>query len=235
MRIGICDDERIWLEEAKKIVESYGNKKGWEMEIHCFSCRRELLSYKGKSLDVLLLDIELEEDSGIEIARMVNERWKNCQIVYLTNYLFYATEVYHTLHAFFVLKEQFRNRVEEVFEKVLHKLAQSERKLVFLTRSKKIVLAPEEIYYFERELRVTVIHAASGTWEVPEKLTDILKRLSPLDFVRCHNSFVVYFPAVKEIKKNSFLMNNGEEIIISRAYTKKVKEVFAQWALTQIS
>lgn len=234
MRVGICDDERIWLTEAEKIIKEYGKRTSQEMEIYSFANRQELLQ-REENLDVLFLDIELEQENGVELAREVNQRWPNCQIVYLTNYLFYATEVYHTIHVFYVLKQQFSTRIDEVFAKVLHELSQREKQLVFDKGNKTVILAPEEILYFERKLRVTRIKTTEGDWEIPDKLNDILKKLPPLDFVRCHNSYVVYFPAVREMQAGMLLMNDGEKITISRAYTKAVKEAFARWALTQLS
>lgn len=53
------------------------------------------------------MDIELELDNGIQVAGMLNEKWPDCAIIYVTNYLFYAIDIYQTEHIYFVLKEQF--------------------------------------------------------------------------------------------------------------------------------
>ena len=62
-----------------------------------------------------------------------------------------------------------------------------------------------------------------------------MERLSKIDFVRCHNSYIVYMPAVKEMEKGYFILKNDTKIIISRSHIKMVKSAFMRWALTQIS
>lgn len=236
MIIGICDDDRMWCRKAEYLLETFTEEREIPAEIFCFQNSEELFGYQGEPMEVLFLDIEIKDENGIELAEKINSRWENCQIVYLTNYLYYATEVYHTVHVFFVLKEQFEQKMGEVFSKLLHELDQRKKNLIFsVMGGKEISLFPAEILYFERIRRITVIETVWGEYKTAEKLSEIQKRLPQPDFVRCHNSYIVYLPAAREITRNAFLMENGTEILISRSYAGKVKEAFAKWALTQIS
>ena len=82
------------------------------------------------------------------------------------NYLYYATETYHTDHTFFVLKEQFEERIGEVFGKILHIMEQKSEKLVFsVIGGKEIVLVPEDILYFEQREELPRIVTVWGTSE----------------------------------------------------------------------
>lgn len=242
MRIGIFDDDRLWCERAVQIIGDYGKSCEMETEVICFTSVSDMERYQGRALDVLFMDIELEHDegggtkNGIDLTLGINEKWKNCQVVYLTNYLCYATDVYHTEHVFFVLKEQFQNRIHEVFQKILHNLEQKTIRLIFeQIGGTSVIISPEEILYFEREGRTTNIITEHGIYSIRDKLSDVVKRLPPADFVRCHNSFIVYFPAVREMKKGLFVLNDGSQIVISRSHAKAVKNAFMKWALTQMS
>lgn len=185
--------------------------------------------------DILLLDIQLNEENGIQTAKRVNEKWPECQIVYLTDYIYYATEVYNTTHIFYMLKTQFEERIGEMFDKVFHELAQKDKKLIFsLVGGKEVVLSGNEIFCFERIKRVTVIKTEQENYESRETIDDIVKRLPQLDFVRCHNSFIVYIPAIHETRKDCFVLANGENIPISRAYQNSARTAFLRWARTQI-
>lgn len=236
MVVGICDDDKNWCIEAGKRIEEYAGNTLLNVVVNYFENEEQLLRYEGSPMEVLFLDIELDGRNGIQVAQRVNKKWKNCQIVYLTNYLFYATEVYSTIHTFFVLKEQFEMKIGEIFQKVEHELSQQEKKLVFdVIGYKEVVLAPNEILYFERMNRTTRIVTVWGEYEIWDKIKEIEKKLPEIDFVRCHNSCIVYLPAVREMRKDSFLMNNEEKVMISRAYAKSTKRAFIKWALTQIS
>lgn len=90
MRVGICDDDAIWCRKAEKIIYSYAAQTETELEVICFTTSEKLNSYDGYPLDMLFMDIVLENEegkNGIDIVTAVNKKWKDCQIVYLTNYL----------------------------------------------------------------------------------------------------------------------------------------------------
>lgn len=236
MKIGLCDDDKVWCDYAEKVIKAFAIKIEINVEISVFQNKQELLQYEKAPMDVLFLDIELGEDNGIAIADEINKRWTGCQIVFLTNYLYYALEIFQTDHIYYVLKEQFEERISEVFNKIIHFFEQNNTKISFRgARGTEIQIYPQEIYYLERNLRQTIVHATWGNFQVKEKLDDILKRLSKYDFSRCHNSYIIYLPAVREKKKASYVLENGKEIAISRGYAKQTKEDWMRWALLQMS
>lgn len=156
MRVGICDDDEKWCRKAKKLIEHYIQNIGEKIEIQYFLSSNQLKLYEEIPFDVLFMDIELENSSGIEMAMYVNQKWKNCQIIYLTNYIFYATEIYHTSHLFYALKEQFEKRIGEIMGMVFHALEQTREKLIFsVIGGKELALAPDDIFILKdmEELR----------------------------------------------------------------------------------
>ena len=111
----------------------------------------------------------------------------------------------------------------------------SERLIFSVVGGKEVILAPEDILYFERSGRVTRIVTVWGNYEIWDKLKDVMDKLSEVDFVRCHNSYIVYMPAVRELGKSCFILKNGTKIMISRSHMKGVKAAFMRWAMTQIA
>lgn len=237
MIIGICDDDKVWHRQAKHILQEYMRETEQELEFIHFFTGKEVMEYEGLPVDVMFMDIELGEANGIDVVQMINQKWETCQIVYLTNYLSYALDVYHTEHSFYVLKEQFSKRIGMVFEKIRKNREQGRKQLVFsvMGNAKNVILAPEEILYFERTGRVTRLETVWGKYTLHEKLDLIMAWLPENDFIRCHNSYIVYLPAVKEFSKGTFRMKNGYEIVISRSYLKSVKTAFTKWSLAQLS
>lgn len=234
MRTGICDDNVIWNKKARELIADYGVKTDTDIEILTFTGKKELEEYRGKPVDVLFISIELEQGTGIQLAAWVNQRWKNCQIVYLSDNLACATEVYHTAHTFFALKEQFPRRIGEVFGRVFQNMEHSGSRLVFRVIGQgEVSLRPEDILYFERRGRITAVVTVWGTYEIWEKLSCVMEKLPPLDFARCHNSYIVHFPAVRERKKNAFILENNTKILISRSYSRDVRNSFLRWAMSQ--
>lgn len=233
LRIGICDDEQSWHDEAKTIIEEYAKKSNFPVELEFFYEREELLRYNGWPLHAVLMDVELEADNGIRVATVLNEKWPECAICFVTNYLFYTSDSYEAEHVYFVLKEQFAKRIGNIFHKIIHMQEQVQKTLVFEViggNGKNISLSPKDISYFERKKRRTQIHTIWGTYEVWNKISDIEKQLSEPDFVRCHNSYIVYLPAVRELSMTSIIMKDDTVIAVSRNYAAHTKRVFTRWA-----
>lgn len=237
LRIGICDDEQTWHDRAKQIIESYAKQCNCSVELVFFYNKEEVLKYEGNPLDSVFMDIELEEENGINVARLLNEKWPDCAICYVTNYLFYATDSYQTEHIYFVLKEQLEKKIGSIFDKLFHIQEQAKQKLIFEVISdkiKEISLSPKEILYFERNKRRTFIHTVWGTYAVWDRIGEIENRLPEADFVRCHNSYIVYLPAIREISKKDILMKDGTIIPVSRNYVSHTHNGFMRWAATEI-
>ncbi|MDO4555613.1 MAG: LytTR family DNA-binding domain-containing protein [Lachnospiraceae bacterium] len=235
MILAICDDDKEWLENTLTYIEEYGQQEGLALEIYTYSDGQSLLNHDGKPLEAIFLDIQIGKESGIEVAKNINDKWKNCQIVYITNFLYYARNVYETEHTYFVLKDELKTRLPDVFKRLSHNQRQYTQKLVFSTvGGTSIILNPHEILSFERIRRHTIIETESNQYVVTEKLDKIMTMVSTSDFVRCHNSYIIYFPAVREKHRDYFVMNNGKVIQISRKYIQPVKEAFEKWALLQI-
>lgn len=67
--------------------------------------------------------------------------------------------------------------------------------------------------------------------DISEKLSELEKKLNPIIFVRCHNSFIVNFMAVREFTRTDFVLNDEVSIIpISRYKLNETRERFLVWS-----
>ena len=95
LRIGICDDEISWLQKARDIIGRYADSIDYEVEMILFQSKADIVAYE-ETLDAVFMDIELKDGNGIQAVSFLQQKWKETMIVYLTNYLFYATDAYET-------------------------------------------------------------------------------------------------------------------------------------------
>lgn len=235
MLVGICDDDKIWEKRASYMIEEYARKSAQEIEIQYFSDEKSLLSYEGDPIEALFLDIELGTQNGIEVAEKVHKKWSDCLVIFLTNHISYATDVYRTEHIWFAVKEQFHDRVGEIFDKIARSKEKQKKQIRFICSNRQMVsLSPDDIYYLERTERKTRLVTAWGDYELKDKLDICENYLTKPDFLRCHNSYIVYLPNVKEFQKGVFHMKNGDVLTVSRAYEKETKVAFTRWVMGQM-
>lgn len=232
LHIGVCDDAIIDIERIKDVIKEYLETIHQSHHIMTYQSLGELLSEKD-ALDVLFLDIEMEKNAIPEVQTVL-DKWPKCQIVYVTHYITYATDVYDTQHVYFVLKENLEKYIEKIFKKVFHVLAQENVRIVFkLSHDHQVSLMPQEILYFERDRRKTIITTTTNVYMTPEKVSSIYARLPEIDFLQCHNSYVVYIPAIKEIYSDVIIMNDGSHVPVSRRYKDRTQASFITWSFTQ--
>lgn len=234
MNIGIYGKDSLWQKKAKEIIGEHLRQISLDGMIYCYTKKDSLLEIETENqrmADVLFLDLDYGENrdsdggNGIDMAALINKKWPECQIVYCSENLNYATEVYSTVHTYFVLKEQLANRIENIFQRIFWELRQRKKRMVFsVIGGKKISLLPEEILYFERVKRITRIVSSFGEYEIRDKLDSIAEKLPQREFLRCHNSYIINRFAVYEKGKNCFVMRNGDNVAISRSYVKTIRE-----------
>lgn len=233
LRAALCDDEQSWLDVAERILRDYAQQAGLTLELSTYHDRIELLEQQAGAPDVLFSDIELGEDeSGIDLVRLVAHRWPRCQIVYVTNFLRYAPEVYVTEHLWFVLKERFADRLPEIMDKLERQMDDDGRVLMVETTGHEMASLPcPQIVSMERRGRTTLIKTAEGTcYQVPDRLPALLDRLPGRVFVRCHASFAVNLNHVRIVRADTMVLDDGSIAPISRRFARGFRNHYLDWA-----
>lgn len=234
MKILIIDDDLQWLEPARDIVSKYFAEKGQQHEICCCSSITDIREQDEQQLDLAFVDIKLMDGDGISYAHHLNLVNKHCRIIYVTNYLNYAPDVYETEHVYFVLKEQFEKRLPDVMEKAA-KMWDMGAALIdlHLVHGDRVLLRADEIISCERRLRKSYVSTVRGIYEVNDKLDDLQDRLPYPMFVRCHNSYIVSMEQVSVMEAIQFQLKNGMHIPISRRHASGVRKQFMEWSAMQ--
>ena len=73
------------------------------------------------AVDIAVLDIQMESMDGIELAKRINEIAPECQVIFLSGHIEYASKVYDAEHVFFVLKSQSETYLKGALEKAMHR------------------------------------------------------------------------------------------------------------------
>ena len=241
MVIAICDDDRLWNRQASEILEEYLKEKNEPAEILCFESGEELLAHKGRPISVLFMDIEFDEDGeeskrssdkakGITFAGRVNQVWPECQIVFCTNYLYYALDVYETDHIYYLVKSQLKDRLDSVFTRIHTSKRYEKENLYFQVIGGGLVSIPlKDLIYFERKTRYTQIHTREGIHRIRDKIPDLMNTVPSNFFTRCHNSYLVNMQYIACKTGNAYELSSGQEIPISRKYAGTTRQEFLAW------
>ena len=88
IQIGFCDDDPSVLDELHELLGSYRTEHNADIAPTAFQSPFELLASieKGARFDILLLDVLMPGENGIEAAREIRQYDSNVKIIFLTSY-----------------------------------------------------------------------------------------------------------------------------------------------------
>lgn len=226
-RILIVEDSPSSAERIESFVRSALTTS---VLVERYSSVEEFLCAPFALPDIALLDIELPGESGIALGERLNRYAPNCQIIYLTDHLDYAVDVYSTEHFWFLTKSRMEERLSDILRQALTRAQQSVQHVLLLAlKSSQQVLRQNEILYLERTMRTTHIHTQTDCIHTSEPLTALLQRLDPSLFVRCHNSYAVNLQHIRVFHRTYLVLDNGDSVLISRAYQSPLRERFGNY------
>ena len=210
--VAICEDERYILEELRKKVEKYINRKSLDASIKTFMSGEELLKAK-KKFDIILLDLMLPGIDGLEVARQISCR---SRIIFVTSYREYAVEAFDANAVHYLVKPVTEERLFSALDRAVNQTEQVDNQSLTLIKSGKTqVIFIRDILYCEVFNHQVRIHTVHGTYDYFGTL-DMLETKLDERFFRCHRSFVVNMSCVAGQEKGVAILTNGEKIFISR-------------------
>lgn len=241
MRIAVCDDEEV----QRKLIIKY--LKEWAGNIDCveFSNAEEFLFQweEDKAFDLLILDIEMNGISGMELAARIRMQDEEIPILFITGYEKYMAQGYEVAAIQYLLKPLNKEKLFQVMNRI-NKGKKQEEKLLFQAEDASLLLKPSDIWYVEADRHYCVLHMA-GSRNLAQKqtaacrlrhsLSEVSRMLRKQDsFVQCHRSVLVNLKHISAITRTEIVMDDGTRLPVSRGAYKSVNEAFVRnWGLRQ--
>lgn len=231
MKIAVLDDEANHLEVTSRMIKQYLTEEDSIYGFETIEKFEEFFNANSVLIDIVVLDICLPESNGIEVAKRLREVNSRCRIIYLTNYLEFATEVYETDHTFFVLKTDAVEKLPIAFEKAKNQIEKLRKESVSIKRlhGKRVVLFLNDIICVERIKRRTIIYTVDDVVETLENPEDAFADFIGMSIVRCHRSFWINPAHILNISKSEVILTGDKKIAIGRSYSNEVKHSFANY------
>ncbi|WP_106791234.1 LytTR family DNA-binding domain-containing protein [Aquimarina sp. Aq78] len=221
----IVDDEPT----AREIISSHLSKiDRIEVVATCSNALEAFNCINTQKVDLIFLDINMPEISGISFAKSIN---KDIKIIFTTAYREYAIDGFD-LHAVdYLLKpiayERLLNAIHNYFE-VYHKaessktIETSSNDFIFVRsdrRMKKVDFS--EIIYIESYSDYVKIHCPSNTIITRETISTIESKLPQQYFMRTHRSYIISISRIDSFSNEEIIVGK-KSIPISRNYKAEV-------------
>ena len=119
LKMAIIDDEQQQIDYLSGVVSAWANKSRHIADIKCyFSAKSFLFDYaEEKDFDILLLDIEMPELNGIELAKAVRRENSTVQIIFITGYYEYFSDGFDVSALHYLIKPADERKLLPVLER----------------------------------------------------------------------------------------------------------------------
>ncbi len=225
IKIVICDDSREDAGYLYSCVSQWSRESGSEVSLSvCSSAEEYLLKSDGEG-DILLLDVEMKQMDGIELARNLRKRNIGSEIIFITFHTEFIGEGYEVDALHYLIKPVDKHKLFMVLDKAAARLTCEREYVIVKSGETQVKLYFDEIYYCEARLHETDVHTKTGVVTVRESFGSFCSNLGE-EFYRIHRSYVVSLKSIREISRKSVTMDDDTSLPLSRGLYDKLSEAF---------
>lgn len=228
IKIAIADDSEEFLQDVKNLVKAQMEKVSCSFQVKAYLKPYNLLSSlaDGDRFDIYILDVEMPEISGIEVAKVIREFQPVTAIIFLTSYLEYAAEGYTVNALRYVLKERMADTLPEAMETALKALADADKNCLLVSFYSNVTRVPyKDIIYVRKNYRsLQIVTAAQGTLSDNRGIKELFDKINDPRFAFTERGCFINLDFARAIDGSWMVMKNGERLPISRPMMPKVKE-----------
>lgn len=225
----IIDDEQL----AREMLNIYVQRMPKLNSLALCSSALEASNYlKKQQVDLLFLDIQMPQQTGIEFLSQLPSP---PMVIFTTAYPNYALKGFELNVVDYLLKPISFERFEQATQKAIEQSTlqekaakfdeQEEHKEQFLMvhaehKHYKILLddiiyiesLKEYVRYYTKETKIIELNA----------LKQLEKDLPEADFIRIHRSYIAAVQQIKGYEKGQLILNDGTKLPIGKTYKKQV-------------
>ena len=221
MRILLCDDDTLVLEQLKKLLEDFFENVHVKIpEIVSYTSGEELLKDKEQK-DIVFLDIEMSGVDGIYVGNELKTENRNVIIFVVTSYSEYLDEAMK-FHVFrYISKPLDEQRVLRNFKDALVCYNAMTKEIPIETHEGIYTMPSSYIIAIEASGRKVVVHTIKRDYISVHNLNYWLDILPKNNFFQTHRSYIINFEHVTEFDHTVIHMFQGNytAYLTRRKYT----------------
>lgn len=227
IRIAICDDEPDSILRNKEILQACTGR---------MKCIADMITYtNGEMLlsdileddffyDLILLDIEMPNISGMDIVQSIKPRLPNVRVIFITSHIKYAIDSFELSIFRYVPKDDLEKRLTYAVSDALKLIMlENHKNYLVVTANRMEKVSFQDILYIQRDGKNSAITTFHGVIKVRKSLQNVLEELDAEEFIFIERGCIVNLIQVTQIKNSMIYLKNQIELPISRSHLQGVK------------
>lgn len=225
----ICDDNPVAAQKAEKIAAQVLKDKNITADISVYTDSRQLMFELDPSMriDLMILDIEMPDVSGLEIAECMKKTNPNCRIIFLTSYMNYAVDGYELEIFRFVPKQNGEARLRAAVADAANVIDLESKKSYLIERHDMCGMLPcRYILYITKSGKNSEIYhiKSKEPIKIRKPLSVVFEELDSEEFIFIGRGCIANMANVQSVDRHEWVCKNGDKTPISASLYAEIKE-----------
>lgn len=238
MRIAICDDEAVCLEQIKSAAEQYAASRTDRIfTVDTFANPDDLMEAAEKigGYDIYILDVVMPGMNGIALGAKLRDEGYDGKIIYLTSSEEYSLDAFRVRALDYLIKPIREQSFFKAMDDAAALIAEQKDKFLLVkTKDRSIKLRFDSILYAELNRRAVTYHLTGG--RAVESITlrgsfteAVADLLADRRFHLCSVGMVVNLDCITEIEADAVVFGNTCRPFLGEKYCRKLRGVWSEY------
>lgn len=244
IRIAVCDDDATFISETLKYALAAAIKASeLNPDVKFFTDGTLLLKefQSGIYYDIIILDIDMPKTNGKELAKKLREIDMSFFLAFITSYPDeIANTIPYRINAF-IPKDgnvtKYSAELTRVFTE--YQRIKPERELIEVNQNGEnvyIMIPPSSIYWFKFSNKIISLKTISDEYILTERtFSKIMAMYTNKGFFEVHRNLLVNLRKIHSVGESSIILDNGEELPLSRRKRKALLDAMAGNTILEVT
>lgn len=224
------EDNAETAKRLKLFIEKYADEKSVDLKFMHYTSADELLRHMDQPYDLILMDIQLPGKDGMTAAYELRKLGYDIPLIFITSLAQYAVNGYDVDALDFMVKPVTYYQFAMKMDKACRMISRNHNVsfTISVDRSLRLINS-RNLLYVETARHDLIFHTTENTYQTRGSLASVESQLATVHFLRINVCYLINMKFVTGLSSGSIRMENGDELIISRARKKEVLTTLAQF------
>lgn len=215
MKIAICDDEQIYIDNIVEHLDIFSAENNIDFEKSIFTSSANILASDIR-FDIAVLDVEMDNINGIRLGEELRKKNPHIILIYVTAHRKYLDDALNLNAVRFFEKPLDPQR----FYRGLHDAIQriDNTSITFYLKDREVTerISVQDIIFVEIEKRKTKVVTRDKEYHSDYHISFWQDKLTSTIFISPHKSYIINFNYVTAYERNYVILDERYKVNIAR-------------------
>lgn len=215
MKIAICDDEQIYIDNIAEHLDIFSAENNIDFEKSIFTSSADILASDIR-FDIAVLDVEMDNINGIKLGSELRKRNPHIILIYVTAYRKYLDDALNLNAVRFFEKpldpQRFYRGLHDAVKRI------DNTSISFYLKDQELTerISAQDIIFVEIEKRKTKVVTRDKEYHSDHHISFWQDKLTSTIFISPHKSYIINFNYVTAYERNYVILDERYKVNIAR-------------------